>query len=102
MDVSEIFTSVVMGCFLECKRKVEICFEKRMMFYFEQPLQSEPLGHDFFFIYIIIRHFSCSNCSYGYYIELKHSIEWDKETIEFNKNRGILHLFFMMNEQEKL
>ncbi|KRZ41101.1 hypothetical protein T4C_8018 [Trichinella pseudospiralis] len=42
--------------FLECKRKVEICFEKRMM--------------------LIL------------------SIEWDKETSEFNKNRGILHLFF--------
>ncbi|KRY62041.1 hypothetical protein T4D_4701 [Trichinella pseudospiralis] len=37
-----------------------------------------------------------------YEIVLKHSIEWDKETIEFNKNRGILHLFFTMNEQEKL
>ncbi|KRY95532.1 hypothetical protein T4B_10944 [Trichinella pseudospiralis] len=37
-----------------------------------------------------------------YKTELKHSIEWDKETIEFNKSRGILHLFFMMNEQEKL
>ncbi|KRZ26802.1 hypothetical protein T4B_6539, partial [Trichinella pseudospiralis] len=37
-------TSICERCFLECKRKVEICFEKRMM--------SEPLGHDFFFIYI--------------------------------------------------
>ncbi|KRY99020.1 hypothetical protein T11_11294 [Trichinella zimbabwensis] len=23
-----------------------------------------------------------------------HSIEWDRETSEFNGNRGILHLFF--------
>ncbi|KRY94822.1 hypothetical protein T4B_10840 [Trichinella pseudospiralis] len=37
-----------------------------------------------------------------YEIVLKLSIEWDKETSEFNKNRGILHLFFTMNEQEKL
>ncbi|KRY98178.1 hypothetical protein T11_135, partial [Trichinella zimbabwensis] len=25
---------------------------------------------------------------------LHHSIEWDRETSEFNGNRGILHLFF--------
>ncbi|KRZ70768.1 hypothetical protein T10_1147 [Trichinella papuae] len=29
--------------------------------------------------------------------ELKHSIEWDRETSEFNGNRGILHLFFTEN-----
>ncbi|KRY96033.1 hypothetical protein T11_73, partial [Trichinella zimbabwensis] len=29
-----------------------------------------------------------------YEIELKHSIELDRETSEFNGNRGILHLFF--------
>ncbi|KRY63195.1 hypothetical protein T4A_12693, partial [Trichinella pseudospiralis] len=28
-----------------------------------------------------------------YEIELKQSIEWDRETSEFNDNRGILHLF---------
>ncbi|KRY97464.1 hypothetical protein T11_4679 [Trichinella zimbabwensis] len=29
--------------------------------------------------------------------ELKHSIEWNRETSEFNGNRGVLHLFFTEN-----
>ncbi|KAL1228404.1 Regulator of V-ATPase in vacuolar membrane protein [Trichinella pseudospiralis] len=49
---------------------------------------------------------SCKLILFKLFIRILHvsnlSIEWDKETSEFNKNRGILHLFFTLSEQKRL